>query len=83
MRSIEKSGGRGLAVPTAVAQLGSFRGMVQVTVEAFCRLDMLVINAGINGDALSVEPSNSDVWRPAHEVNLIGPTCATGRRSRP
>lgn len=72
VRSIETAGGRGIAVATDVASQDSVRGMVQATVEAFGRLDILVINAGVNGDALPVETSDAEVWRSTLEVNLVG-----------
>jgi 3-oxoacyl-[acyl-carrier protein] reductase len=70
--SIEAAGGQGLAVPTDVAQRDSVRRMVDATVERFGGLDILVINAGVNGDQLPVETSDAEVWRSTLEVNLVG-----------
>jgi 3-oxoacyl-[acyl-carrier protein] reductase len=70
--SISAAGGRGLAVPTDVTQPGSVLRMVDATLEAFGGLDILVINAGVNGDKLPVETSDAEIWRATLEVNLVG-----------
>lgn len=70
--SITAAGGRGLAVATDVSQGDSVQHMVAATLEAFGGLDMLVINAGVNGDKLPVETSDAAVWRATLDVNLVG-----------
>ncbi|HSW18470.1 MAG TPA: SDR family oxidoreductase [Ramlibacter sp.] len=72
VRAIEEAGGQGLAVVTDVSQADSVRAMVAQTVEKFGRLDMLVINAGVNGDMLPVETSDADSWRQTLDINLVG-----------
>jgi 3-oxoacyl-[acyl-carrier protein] reductase len=69
---IVAAGGRGLAVPTDVTQLAAVQQMVQVTVATFGGLDILVINAGVNGEGRSVEDSDPAAWRTTLEVNLLG-----------
>ncbi len=66
------TGGQGLAVQTDVTQFVSVQRMVQVTVEAFGGLDILIINAGVSGDGRSVEDSQPETWRTTLEVNLLG-----------
>jgi 3-oxoacyl-[acyl-carrier protein] reductase len=55
-----------------VTQLAAVQQLVQVTVEAFGGLDILVINAGMNGDGRPVEDSHPEAWRTTLEVNLLG-----------
>jgi 3-oxoacyl-[acyl-carrier protein] reductase len=72
VQDIVASGGQGLAVPTDVTQLASVQHMVQVTVDTFGGLDILVINAGVGGDRRPVEDSHPEAWRTTLEVNLLG-----------
>jgi 3-oxoacyl-[acyl-carrier protein] reductase len=72
VQEIVAAGGQGLAVPTDVTQLTAVQQMVQVTVETFGGLDILVINAGVLGETQHVEASDPTAWRTTLEVNLLG-----------
>jgi 3-oxoacyl-[acyl-carrier protein] reductase len=72
VQDIVAAGGQGLAVPTDVTHLAAVQQMVQVTVDTFGGLDILVINAGVNGERLPVEDSHPEAWRTTLEVNLLG-----------
>src|SRR5262245_22334038 len=72
VQAIVTAGGQGLAVPTDVTQLAAVHKMVQVTVETFGGLDILVINAGVPGERRRVEDSHPEAWRTTLEVNLLG-----------
>lgn len=49
-----QAGGQGLAIQADVADPQAVANMVQKTVAAFSRLDILVINAGVNADRHTV-----------------------------
>ena len=72
VQDIVAAGGQGLAVSTDVTQLADVQHMVQVTVETFGGLDILIINAGVNGERQPVEGSRPEAWRTTLEVNLLG-----------
>ena len=72
VQDIVAAGGQGLAVPTDVTQRAAVQQMVQVTVETFGGLDILVINAGVLGETQPVEASAPEAWRTTLEVNLLG-----------
>ena len=72
VQDIVAAGGQGLAVPTDVTQLTAVQRMVQVTIETFGGLDILVINAGVLGDTRHVADSDPKAWRTTLEVNLLG-----------
>jgi 3-oxoacyl-[acyl-carrier protein] reductase len=72
MQDIVAAGGQGLAVPTDVTQLAAVQQMVQMTVDTFGGLDILFINAGVNGARQPVEASHPEAWRTTLEVNLLG-----------
>ena len=72
VREIEALDGRGLAVRADVADQGDVERMVAACVTELGGLDILVINAGINGDRRPVAESEPADWRRTMEVNLFG-----------
>jgi 3-oxoacyl-[acyl-carrier protein] reductase len=72
VQDIVAAGGQGLAVPTDVTQRAAVQQMVPVTVDPFGGLDLLVINAGVNGEGRPVEDSDPEAWRTTLDVNLLG-----------
>jgi NAD(P)-dependent dehydrogenase (short-subunit alcohol dehydrogenase family) len=70
--TIEKAGGRALAVKTDVTESAQVRSMVLAAVERLGSADILVNNAGI-ATADLVESLDEDAWRRVLDVNLTGP----------
>lgn len=70
--TIERCGGRAIAVPTDVRSLPAVEQMVQTTVETYGGLDILFLNAGVVGDRRHVEESNPEAWLATLETNLVG-----------
>ena len=68
---VERLGGRGLAVPTDVADYGQVEALAQRAVEAFGRIDTWVNNAGISTYG-TVEQMTPEELRRVIEVNLLG-----------
>ncbi len=68
---IRKSGGAAIAIVVDVTSPGSAKAMVDRTIEAFGRIDVLVNNAGITADALLVKMTD-DQWDKVIDVNLKG-----------
>jgi len=70
-KEIEEMGGRALAVPTDLTDLDQITGLVQTTLSAFGRIDVL---ANIAGWALYdwFEELSADELRRTYEVNIIG-----------
>jgi 3-oxoacyl-[acyl-carrier protein] reductase len=60
-----------LAVPTDIADSAACTALVQRTLEAFGRLDVLVNNAGV-GTWSRVEDTSDDEWERVLKVNLDG-----------
>ncbi len=69
--------GRGLAVPTDVADEASVRALFEATRRAFGRLDVLFNNAGTGAPPVPVEDLTFEQWRRVVEVNLNGPFLCT------
>jgi NAD(P)-dependent dehydrogenase (short-subunit alcohol dehydrogenase family) len=69
---IEQAGGRALAVPTDVGQRADINQLVQTTVAAFGRVDVLINNAGIGGNT-ALGDSDDELIRRVIDVNLIAP----------
>jgi len=70
-KEIEEMGGRALAVPTDLTELDQITNLVQTTLSAFGRIDVL---ANIAGWAFYdwFEELSSDELRRTYEVNVIG-----------
>lgn len=76
-QTIIGAGGDAIAISADVTRAESVRAMVEATVGRYGGLDILVINAGVNGERASVEAADIDSWRATLDVNLIGAlTCA-------
>ncbi|MFC4314563.1 SDR family oxidoreductase [Steroidobacter flavus] len=70
VKRIQAAGGKALALPGDVVDEAFARNIVEQTVNAFGRLDILVNSAGII-QAGGVENANTDEWRRVLEVNLL------------
>lgn len=70
--AIVEAGGKAIAVVTDVRDEGQVEAMYGAAVEAFGRVDIAFINAGVNRDRNLVEASDSARWVETIEVNLIG-----------
>ena len=68
---IEGAGGRAVALAGDVSDAGTAADLVAPTTGAFERLDMLVNNAGVNRDALSIRMSDED-WEAVLAMDLSG-----------
>lgn len=69
---IRAAGGRAIACATDVTQEEQVLRMVAACEEAFGRLDILVVNAGVTAEGASVEHSDAARWRQTLDVNLYG-----------
>ena len=72
VRLIEERGGRGLAVQADVTAIDQVERMMQVTVDAFGGLDILVINAGGARGRGPIEAYSHELWLETIDVNLNG-----------
>lgn len=70
-RDIEEKGGKALAVPVDVRSPESIQAMVDMTVDTFGRLDIMVNNAGISMAHPSEDLAPED-WARALETDLYG-----------
>lgn len=68
---LSSQGSRALAVAANVADRQQVEGLVQKTLSAFGRLDIVINNAGINRDALA-RKMTEDQWDAVLNVNLKG-----------
>jgi len=72
-----QAGGEALAVPTDIADEAQCKVMMEKTVEAFGRLDMLVNNAGLAVIAKLEDYSDLGLFRHTMEVNFYGAVYCT------
>ena len=69
---IRADGGNATISVADVSAPADVERMVAACVEAFGRLDILVINAGVGGEKTTVERSDPEHWRRTMNVNLFG-----------
>jgi NAD(P)-dependent dehydrogenase (short-subunit alcohol dehydrogenase family) len=69
---IEKTGRKGLAIVTDLADQKQVETMVDKTMAAFGKIDILVNNSGIEGPIVSVADMDLDAWNNTLAVNLTG-----------
>ncbi|PYS73624.1 MAG: 3-oxoacyl-ACP reductase FabG [Acidobacteria bacterium] len=69
--SLQRRGGKAIAIQADVSKVADAERLVKETVEQFGRIDFLVCNAGIwQGDA--VESISEELWDKTIEINLKG-----------
>lgn len=73
VQKIAGQGGKGLAIPTDVAQQAAVDQLFQQSADHFGGIDIVVLNAGINPDRRTVEESDAAAWRMTMEINLFAP----------
>ena len=83
-KEIERAGGAAIAVPTDVTRLASVHAMIDATVGRYGGLDIVVINAGVNGERKSVEAADPERWRALPNLDQwqVTPVTATLLRHR-
>jgi len=72
-----QAGGEALAVPTDVAEEVQCQALVEKTVAAFSRLDMLINNAGLAVTALLEDYSDLSLFHHTMDVNFYGAVSCT------
>jgi 3-oxoacyl-[acyl-carrier protein] reductase len=70
--AIRARNGRAMAHSVDVTDNSAVSGLVEATVKTFGRLDLLVVNAGVNSARGNVSDVDPDAWRTTIEVNLVG-----------
>lgn len=69
---IEASGGKAIACKADISDHEQVKAMVDVTIDAYGSIDILINNAGLCIDAPFLEMEEAD-WDRVYEVNLKGP----------
>ena len=80
-RDIEDAGGESLVVTTDVTDDAQVAALLEETIEAFGRLDVAVVNAGLGREG-TVEEMDTDTYRQVMDVNVDG-AFFTARESIP
>jgi 3-oxoacyl-[acyl-carrier protein] reductase len=71
-QEIKKSDGKSLAVQADVTDIESIKKVFKKTADHFGGIDILVINAGVNLEPVSVEESDPEKWKYIIDTNLFG-----------
>lgn len=68
---IEKMGGRAVLIKADIRDIDDVSRMIDLTVSAFGRIDILINNAAVNRDSLLIN-MNEDSWKDIIDTNLKG-----------
>lgn len=69
---VEALGRKAVAVPTDIRQEESVRNLVEQTISAFGRIDILVNNSGIGGPSATLWEISPTDWEETFAVNVTG-----------
>jgi NAD(P)-dependent dehydrogenase (short-subunit alcohol dehydrogenase family) len=69
---VGRRGGRALPIAADVTDEDGIRAAVQFTLDHFCRIDVLVNNAGVPGESAPVHETSDRTWWEITNVNLNG-----------
>jgi glucose 1-dehydrogenase len=72
LRAIKQKNGEGISIQADVSDAAAVEGMFQQTDAAWSGLDILINNAGIDGDRVLGHEADIAAWRKVIEVNLFG-----------
>jgi NAD(P)-dependent dehydrogenase (short-subunit alcohol dehydrogenase family) len=71
-KEITENGGRALPIQGDVTDEKSVHQVVLEALERYRKIDVLINNAGIAGDAVLIHKTTDQMWRELIEVNLTG-----------
>jgi 3-oxoacyl-[acyl-carrier protein] reductase len=71
-QEIKKSNGKSIAVQADVTDIESIKKVFKKTADHFGGIDILIINAGVNLEPVSVEESDPEKWKKIIDTNLFG-----------
>ena len=69
---VKSDGGQGVARKTNVAVEEEVKGLVDLAVETFHRIDIVCNNAGITGQYTGPEEWDGEDWQSVYAVNVLG-----------
>jgi len=72
VKDLQAMGGRAMAVQTDVRDENQIRGMVEETLRAFGKVDVLVNNSGIGGPTCNIVDMKLEEWNNILAIDLTG-----------
>ena len=72
VRLIEESGGAAIGIPCDISDRSQVESAVAKAVERFGKIDILLLNAGVNIAPQVLGEEDPDLWVKTIEINLIG-----------
>ncbi|MDG3044759.1 SDR family NAD(P)-dependent oxidoreductase [Bacillus sp. B6(2022)] len=70
-QEIKKLGGRPLIIPTDVSKIEEFEKMIEIVIEEYGKIDVLINNAGLMPLSL-IKDGKLQKWHNAVDVNIKG-----------
>ena len=77
LKLVKKEGGDAITKRTNVAIEEEVKGLIDLALRTYSRIDILCNNAGIAGRITNLDEQSADDWRKVYEVNVLGAVFAT------
>ncbi len=74
---VKREGGEAIFRRTDVGVEEEFKGLIEMTLETYSKIDILCNNAGISGGLSNLEEQDADEWRRIFQVNVMGAVFGT------
>ncbi len=77
LKLVGKEGGEAIIKKTSVAIEEEVKGLIDLALKTYSRIDILCNNAGITGQLANLEEQDREDWFRVYEVNVLGAVFAT------
>ncbi len=77
LKLVKKEGGDAITKRTNVAIEEEVKGLIDLALQTYSRIDILCNNAGIAGQIANLDEQSAEDWRKVYEVNVLGAVFAT------
>ncbi|MBN1364234.1 MAG: SDR family oxidoreductase [Syntrophaceae bacterium] len=75
-KEIQSKGGKVIIRKTDVSSEEEIKALINLALEKFINIDILINNAGISGGLYALEDQESEEWHKVYDVNVMGPVYA-------
>lgn len=77
LKLVKKESGVAITKRTNVAIEEEVKGLIDLALQTYSRIDILCNNAGIAGQIANLDEQSAEDWRKVYEVNVLGAVFAT------
>ena len=82
LAAVQEAGGEAVIKPVDVSVEQEVKGLIDLGLNTYGRIDILINNAGITGQMAGLEEQDGEDWKKVLEVNLLGAVYGTKHVAR-